>query len=217
MAMKPDDMADAIHTEMGFPGDASDDLKGWAKAIIMELTTNAVVANAPGTITGDAPPTGGPLINGEGKNGLITKLEEANLADNVSSFTGRSPVTAQLIGFSKGIVDHIMAMGRVEFASGNIIGACTNTPPPPPPGLPGMFTGSGSNGEVTSLDGAQMALLVKDNVGYPDVSPELEAMCTAICNYIMDNAEVIYALCSGTAIAGGGPIVGGFAAAGIIL
>jgi len=216
MAMDAADFAQYVHDEMAFPDSPSDILKGWCQAIMDELLTNAVVANAPGTITGQAPPSGGSLLNGEGSDGLIADLDEANLADNIAANTGK-PKTADVENFAAAITEHIMTLGRVVFASGNITGVCTNTPPPPPPGLPGTFTGSGSDGEVQDLDGPTLALLVKDKVGYPSVTPELETYCTAIVDYIMDNAEVTYTLCTGTAPAGGGDIIAGTAAAGIIL
>jgi hypothetical protein len=56
------------------------------------------------------------------------------------------------------------------------------------------------------------------SMGKPGTTPELEAMCQAIVDHIMDNAEVEYltGAITGTCSAGGGPIAAGAGVGGTI-
>ena len=213
MALVAADLATAIRTGMGFPLPNSTQLIGWGTGVVNHIITSGIVANAPGTVLGTAPPAGGPLVSGLASNGLIAGLSGPTLASLIHASAGfPGSVSTQLTNFSTAVVSHIMTLGRVSFSSGTIVGTCSNTP-----ATPGVLTGTGSNGLIGSLNGSTLASAVHSAVGYPgSTSTELTNFCTSLVNYVMTNARVSYALVTGTAPAAGGAIIAGTAAGGTI-
>lgn len=205
------DLAEAIRVAMGFPTPVSAQLIGWSNAVVQHVQTG-IVNNTSGTVTGDAPPSGGSLSNGAADNGMISGLNGPTLANLVATMAGYGYVTSQLTIFCNEIVSHIMTLGRVEFASGDIQGSCSNTLL-----SPGVLTGTGADGFIKSLNGPVLAQAIHDAIGYPgSLSARLTQFCTAIVNYIMDNAVVAYASVTGVCPAGGGAITAGTASGGTI-
>lgn len=212
--MIPSIMADFIRSSMSFPLPVSTQLLGWSTAIINELQTFGKVNNASGTITGTVPPSGGPLVNGAGSNGLISMLQATRLASAVVSSAGYPFTSTQVSQVCVEIVSHIQTLGTVSFATGNIQGVCTNSPI-----TPGTLSGgTGVNGTISGLDGTILANAIHTSVGYPGMtSIKLIQFCTAIVSYIMANADVSYSLVTGTCSAGGGSLIVGSASNGTIL
>lgn len=206
-------LATDIRVAMSFPEPNSTEMLGWGNAVVQHVQSG-LVNNASGTITGTCPPSGGPLSSGAATNGLISGLSGSTLASLVVSEAGYPSVSAQVTAFCTEIVNHIQTQGTVSFSTGNITGNCTNTAV-----NPGTFTGEGSNGTISGLNGSTLASAIHGSAGYPgSVSPELILFCTAIVDYIMANAVVAYAMgsCTGSAPAGGGALIAGTGVNGTI-
>ena len=212
MAMVVSDFADALKSSLGFGAFAtSSQNTGLAKAVIDEMQA-ALVNNAPGTITGVAPSSGGPLINGAGTLGLITGMTPVSLAARMIAEMGFAFPSPEVIQMATAICTHLQTTGSVSFAPGNITGNCTNTPV-----SPGALIGEGTGGMIVNLSGPVLAALIAISYG-GIVSPELLSFSNAFVNYIMSNAEVTYATgtVTGTCSAGGGPIIAGTGVGGLI-
>lgn len=211
MAMVSADLADSMRSTMGFPTPVSAQLTGWATAVVNEIQQNGKVNNASGTVTGTCPP-GGSLSSGAASGGVISGLDSSRLASAVASAAGYGSVSSVLSTYCSQIVTHVET-GIVTFASGLITGTCSNTPL-----SPGPFIGSGSGGLISGLSGSTLASLIHSAVGYPgSVSGPLISFCTALCNYIMAQANCSYSgTCTGIAPAGGGSLSDGTGANGSI-
>jgi hypothetical protein len=183
---------------------------GMAEAIIEEITSMATVSFLPGGVTGDAPPSGGPLANGAASNGTIAGTTGTSLANKLKSKMNKPSITSQLQNMASAISSCINA-GKVNFSVGQVTGLCTNTPL-----NPGTFTGGATGGLISGLDSGKLA----DDLANPygSKSPEVIAFASAIATYIMGNAMVSFAspLMTGTASAGGGPILLGTGSGGTI-
>lgn len=107
----------------------------------------------------------------------ISGMTAASMAGKIATYAGYGYASPELVNFCMGIVTHIQGAAIVTY-TGPIF------PPPPPPG---WFLG----GTISGLSGPAMASLVQSYVGYPSVSPQLLAKCTAIANHIMTNASVV--------------------------
>jgi hypothetical protein len=210
MAMVVSDLADALKSSIGFGALAtSSQNTGFAKAVIDEMQA-ALVNNAPGTINGTAPSSGGPLIGGTGINGLITGMTPVSLAARMIAEMGFPSPSAEIIQFATAICAHLQTVGSVSFTL--ITGNCTNTPV-----SPGALIGEGSNGQIVNLSGPVLAAAIAVVYG-GIVSPELLSFSTALVTYIMSNASVTYTTGSVTGVcsAGGGPIAAGAGVGGTI-
>ena len=199
-------MADAIRSGMGFPLPVSTQLQGWAAGVIAAIQAGQV-NNAAGTITGTCPP-GGPLTLGTGANGVISGISASSMASQVVSGAGYPFTSSELSTFCTQIVQHIETSGVVVFTSGNVTGVCTNSIV----SSGSLTAGTGMNGQITSLSGSTLASLIHSAVGYPgSVSGPLTQFCTAMVDYIMDNAVVSYTSgnVTGSCPAGGGALSGG--------
>lgn len=95
------------------------------------------------------------------------------VAGLIQSAAGYPSVSAELTGFGSGFATHIATSAIVTY-----------TGPGPPAGF---FTG----GTISGLSGSTFASLVQAAAGYPSVSAELEALCTAVTDHIVANAEVV--------------------------
>lgn len=215
MTLNNDDLALKIHNDMGFTGAVSNQLKGWAKAVIDELINNGMVNNASGTITGTCPSSGGPLQNGTSSNGIISGLNATNLASAIVNNAGYGYLTPQVTDFSTEIVNHLMS-GLVAFSSGNITGTCTNTLTNPGT----LINGTGSNGTISGLNGTTLATAIHNMVFsmHAGPTPKLIQFCTAFTDYIMTNAIITYSSgnVTGSCSSGGGPLSGGMGVNGTI-
>ena len=195
MTLDPSRLADNIKSALGYGSDPqTDQIIGISTEIVNHVMT-AVVNFAPGTVTGTASPSGGPVTDGAASGGIITLVASALEAAFTSVFGSLTP---QIKGMADAVSAHV-ATALCSFAAGNVTGATTNTPI-----APGVFAGAGTNGTVAGLSGAPMAALMASSIGGP--SPEMIAMCQAIADEIVDNATVILTVASGVAAAGGGPI-----------
>ena len=211
MAMLGADLATSIRVAMAFPEPNSEQMLGWGNAIVQHVQTGSV-DNASGTVTGTVPPNGGPLQDGAATNGIISGLSGSTLASLVASEAGYPSVSAELSTICEEIVFHIQGFALVEFAAGSITGTCTNTTT-----TAGTFTGTGSGGTLSGMNGGGLANAIHTAVGYPgSVSAKLTQFCSAIVNYIEANAEVSYSTVTGTCSAGGGSLIGGTASNGTI-
>jgi hypothetical protein len=208
MPLNPSKLADEIKAAAG-QGDKDTTVVNlqFATAIVSFLQTG-VVSFLPGTITGTAPPSGGPLIAGEGSGGMIVLVPAAFMPFLALAF---GPPTPQVLGMANGMAAHFLT-GTVSFTAGQITGACANTPT-----TPGPLVGVGAGGKIGGLSGSGMAKLWAAGIGQTSASPELQKMSDAIVKHVMDNATVSLAVVSGLCSAGGGPITLGAGTGGTIL
>lgn len=210
MAMNATALATAIRDALGFSDKpVSSQSTGMAAAIVTYLSSSAIINFLPGTITGTAPPSGGPLQDGAGSDGVITGLVGADLASEMKTQMGLPSVTAQLTAEAGAICDEVMN-GTVAFSTGSVTGVCGNTPT-----SPGPLTGQAAGGQISGISASAMADAMASAMGGP-ATPQLTAMCTAIATHIMGNAVVVVAMpnVTGTCSAGGGPVTLGAAAGG---
>jgi len=210
MAMDDKALAEEIKEAVGQAKEqTSEETEKMAEAVVEHIKTG-IVSNVPTTVTGEAPPSGGPLLNGAATGGIIL-LTDADLVARFTIAFGLS--TAEIIGMAKAISQHV-ALGLVEFATGSITGTCGNTAT-----SGGPLVGEGTGGAITGLDGDALATLMATLMLKPGASEELKKMAKAIVDHVQDNAEVSYTTPSvtGTCSAGGGPIVAGAGAGGTIL
>ena len=213
--MLPSAMAQSIFEEMEFPGSTDQDLIGWSTGVITHIQTQALVNFAPGLITGTCPP-GGPLANGAGSGGLIVGLVPSTMAELVIAGTGYPFVSPLLLIYCTQITTHIMTNGLVSFQSGNINGSCTNSPLTPG----ALAAGEGINGTISGLDGILLANNIHAAAEYPGTtSDRLKEFCTAMMDYIKNNASVTFlpGTVNGTCPVGGGDLIAGEAVGGTIL
>lgn len=104
----------------------------------------------------------------------ISGMSGSSMATKIANYAGYPGANSTLIAYCNGIVSHIQGSGTVTYTS--------------PTGLPpNWFLG----GTISGLSGSAMAAEVASSVGYPGVSPELLAKCTAIADHITGNAEVV--------------------------
>ncbi len=216
MAMVPATMATLMRDGIGQVLPVTTELTGWATGIITHITTAALVSHTSGTVTGTAPPSGGPLISGTATGGIISGMSGATMAGLVVSSGGAPFLTAQISTICGEIVTHIQTLGLVNFASGGITGTCTNTVL-----NPGILSGgTGSGGLVSGLSGSVLAAAIvsADPVSFPSVSSQLDGFCSGIVDHITAAAIVTYApgLVTGICSVGGGPLISGAASGGLI-
>lgn len=211
MAMNPNALANEIKNALGFSDKpTTPQLIGEATAIIAWLATGTVV-NAPGTVTGNAPPSGGPLSGGAASNGLIVGLTPSVLVGFMQTYMGFPSVTVELQAMAAAYATHIPSAGKVAFTS--VTGVCTNTPV-----APGTFTGAGANGKISGLNGDVLVNIMAASMGHLPVSKPHQSKCVKVVEYIMQNATVTYVFGSLTGVcsAGGGPVIAGTGVGGLI-
>jgi hypothetical protein len=207
MTLNASTLADNIKNALGFSAySTSAQNSGLASAIVAHLMTG-VVTFLPGTVTGVAAPSPGPLSNGAASGGTILLVPSALEAALVAVFGTSTP---QILGMADAISIHFMT-GMVSFATGNITGVCTNTPL-----SPGTFTGVGANGTISGLSGSTLATQMATGISQAAPTPQLTAMCNAIVSHVQGNAVVTLPLVVGVTSAGGGPLAAGAATGGLI-
>ena len=208
MPLNPDKLAKETQNSIGASGSPTSTKNiQFAKAIVTHVKSG-IVSFLPGTIVGVAAPTGGPITNGAGSGGKIVLVPSALEGLLIAAFGVATP---EISKFAKALSGYIMSSGLVMFDVGTIVGATTNTIV-----SPGSFTGTGSGGKITALQGPALAALLAAALGKPPTSKPLLDMATAICDHIKTNGVVALSTVTGAASAGGGPIIGGTAAGGII-
>lgn len=181
-------------------------ISGLAQAIINHALS-ASVAFAPGTIIGTGVPVG-PFV-GSGLGGIIT-LVPALLISDINSVFGAS--TAQLTGLGTAISSHI-ASATVTFAPGTITGLCTAVAAPvPAPGI--LVAGVGAGGTIVGLVPSMLAGLIAGYLG--GNTSEILGMSKAICDELTNFGLVSLPLVTGAFGPGGGALILGTAAGGLI-
>lgn len=216
MAMVGADLAEAIRVAMGFPLPVSSQLSGLASAIVSHLSSTSVVSFAPGSVTGVAPLPPAPpfpaLQTGAASNGLIVGPTGAVLAPLVQSMAGYPSVSAELLGMCTAICTHYTTKSKVAFATGKVVGVCTNTLI-----TPGVFTGTATDGTLSGLVGDDLADEIHAAAGFPgSTSAPLKAMANAITTYILANAVALGGVMTGVAPAPSGPITAGAGTGGTV-
>lgn len=183
----------------------TEEMKTYAKAIL--TLTQATTAHAPGTVTGDCAP-GSPLANGAAMNGLLIGFTPGPWLGIMS---GGFPGAPDIAKEATASVGYINGAAKINFASGNITGTCTNTAEAPGP----LVGGAGTDGTIDSLTGADWAKVVIPPMADAAMSKRIY---DAIVKYINENAEVEYSSGSvtGTCPAAGGPLALGTAVGGVI-
>lgn len=211
MAMDASKLADELKEAGGQKGSTPDEQKGFAKAIIEEIQQLGLVNFLPGTVKGNAPPSGGPLAGGNASGGVIVGPQGPTLAARMAAGMGKGPPTPQVVGFATAITTHLLT-AQVEFSSG-VTGSCTNTGAP----SPGPLLGEASKGKIKGMQGKAMADLAGPALGGP-ATPSLIKQCQAIVDHIQKNAEVSFLTGTiiGTCPSGGGPILLGAGTGGKI-
>jgi hypothetical protein len=211
--MNGNNLADEFRTAEGYPPPTTAQSKVWGNAIISEIQ-NGQISNAPGTITGIAPPAPGPLLDGAGSNGMIGGLSGGNIASAVQAGFPFSSSSSKFTAFCNTLVSYIMSGGQVSFASGNITGVCTNTPL-----TPGVLTaGAGSGGTVGGMSASALASMIQSSIGAPSSTPQMTGFAQALIDHVQNNAVVTYGVGTVQAVcpAGGGSITAGSGSGGTI-
>lgn len=210
MPMNPTQLAEDIRDALGFASLAVPPQTAAMAAAIVAHVQTGVVTFLPGTVTGVAPPSGGPLTLGAAMGGTVLLVPSALEAAFIAAFGTSTP---EISGMAIAMSTHFATV-LAAFATGTITGACSNTPV-----SPGVLVGAGANGTLSGLIGATLASTVASGIGQAATSPQLSAMCDVIVNHIMDNGVVTLPPASvvGVCSAGGGPIVAGAATGGFIL
>lgn len=171
MALDETEMAEAIHVAFGYivppaPGNTPipSQIIGWSKAVIDELKVGVA------TTGGVAGPHS------------ISGLDGTSLANRIKTEAGYPNITSQLQNYADALVGYITQYAQVFYLG-------------PSSGSPDWFQG----GTIQNMTGTAMAAAVADGTGlfpilpgvpFPYVSSELENKCTAIVDYIQNNAEV---------------------------
>ena len=216
MALDPDALAGKINQAIGatdkdgHPISTTDYMRTFSKAVI-DTFKAGVVVNAPGTITGSAPPVS-PLAGGAASNGLYTLVPAIWIADMMAGFPMATGAFIPLEANAS--TTYAMASGKVSFASGNITGTSTATPIT----SGSLVAGAGADGKIGSLVGNTWGDQVK-SAAFPNGDPVLmRKVYSAIASYLLTNASVAYlsATVNGTFAPGGGALISGAGAAGII-
>lgn len=138
-------LATAIASNAGYPSTTSE-LTQFSDAIVAHLMTGTASfssGNVTGTCT-NTPSSAGILTNGLGLNGTIVGLSGSALASTIhsavySAFAGPS---AKLIEFCTAFTDFIMDNAEIDYASGNVTGAC-------PAGGGALSAGTGILGTIS--------------------------------------------------------------------
>jgi len=113
-------------------------------------------------------------FGGSASGHTISGITGASLASKIESNVPFPSITAELIGYCTGICNHIIASSIVTYSG-----------PPAPPGND-WFEG----GTISGTNGAGMATMIKNEVGFPSVTQDLINHCTGIANNINSDAEV---------------------------
>lgn len=109
-----------------------------------------------------------------------------DLANAIRSAMGFPlPLSSQLLGWGNAIVSHVTSTSLISFAPGQVTGIA------PASGGP-LSSGAASGGLLVGPTGAVLAPLVRTDAGYPNVSPQLLNMCTAICSHIVTNSRIAF-------------------------
>jgi hypothetical protein len=137
-------LATAVASAAGYPS-VSSQLTAFCTQIVLHVQTLGLVAFASGNITGNCtstPLSPGPLVAGEGTNGMISGLSGSTLATAIHGAAGYpGSVSSKLTQFCTAIVAYIMANARVSYASGSVTGTC-------PPGGGSLSGGAALNGTI---------------------------------------------------------------------
>lgn len=213
-----DALADEINTAIaatdaqGDPIATTPEMKAYAKAVVDTLQA-AIVANAPGTVTGIGVPAGGPLTGGAASNGLMTLVSSIWQAALAAGFPTAMPV--KLSSEASASTSHLMSNAPISFSSGGITGTCTSIPVPPAPGI--LVAGAGTGGKIGGVTGDPWAADVTGSQGIAS-TPVAKAIYGAISTYIKANAEAAYSTGGvvGTFAPIGGPLIAGSGVAGTI-
>lgn len=161
MAMNYTQLADEIATAMGY-----------------SFTSTYILAFAHGTV--DEIKNGMATFGNTPSGHTISGIDASNMATLIMGYAGYPFISPQLVAYCNGVATHIMGSGIVTYIG----------PPPAPPVImppAAWFLG----GTISGLDGSACASLVKTLAGYPSVSPQLLAECTAVVDHVMANALVV--------------------------
>ena len=206
MGVQPKVLAEDIKLAVGQADQkTSDETIGLATAILGELTENGLVNLLPPFVTGDAPPTGGPLLQGKAVQGKLVGMTPPSLTSRMQGEMGFPFATPQLTQMASGIVSHFLSSAQIIFKPNGIVGPCTNTAI-----NPGTLTGAGGGGNIAGLVPGTLADLMSAGLG-PGATPEMKAVAAAIVKHIHTFAVAsfpsgfVFAVCA----PGGGPISGG--------
>ena len=214
MALVSSDLADALYKSLSH----TTDCKGVSKTTPMmqqyakgycACLQAGIVNNLAGTISATSPPSGGPITDGQASQGILVLIPSIMSAITLA---GSPPgAHAMLTQENIAVLSYLMAAGRVSFASGNIQGVSSCSPL-----SAGTLTGKGTEGVIGELDGGACADYVLGQIGR--IGSDRKPFYTALMQYTMDNASVLYPMGSvtGTFSAGGGKLTEGAATGGII-
>lgn len=209
MALDKDKIAAAIQDGLGFASETTSGVtEKVAEAIVAHLQTG-IVNFLPATITGTAPPSGGPLTGGAGQGGIITLVPAAFVPLLINAF---GTASAEIQNFGTTLSAQFMT-AIVEYQTGSVTGTCSNTPT-----SPGALIGEAQGGVLSNMQPSSMATAIASAIGQTSASDQISSMCEKLVEAIQSDAEVSHL--TGTVIAtisaGGGPIIAGAATGGTI-
>ena len=158
--------------------------KAYAAGVI---TAIKVGITAQPKVDGSTKP-GSQLESGNSDNGTITNVMSDLMTAKITATFNQSNSGA-IAQENKAVCDYIMATGKVKFESGTIKGKCVSDS--------NLLQGNGKLGRITRLNGSALANIVRSTFTsyFPKIPQETDMIrfYTALCDYIMANAEVEYA------------------------
>jgi len=189
---------------------ATNHAKALATAIINSLKgvtfTHALV-----TATG-GPADSPPITDGQALGGILVGLTPSlYLNEMIKAFPDSNP--AILSQEASASTSYLQASLLINFEAGSITGQCTATTNSP--GI--LAAGQGVNGKVSGINGQSWGSTVLSAMGASS-SPYIIDVYTEIANYIMENAVGSYQVGQVTGVfpAGGGALIGGIGAGGLL-
>lgn len=217
MPLNPAKLADDINVAIdakdanGLPIATTPQMLTYASAIIASLVV-ALVSHLPGKVKGVTAALS-PLQKGEAEGGIAAVTPGPWIQVMSGGFPTSNPALVAAEATAGAL--YITGAANVKFAIGRVLGQCTSVGPPSPAPGP-LVAGTGTNGTVEELVGADWAKVATPPLGDPELA---EKIYTAVAKHIEENATVTYApnlivgLCPATA----GDLEVGAGAGGLIL
>lgn len=195
-------------------------LKAFADAFVNGLKASQTIHMAIGGsgLAVNAPsPDAGKLVGGSAMAGKIINLNPQLIATQMiqGAQSALNPqATANITKSVSTITTYIMASGLVNFSAGSVTGNCTAiTGSSPAPGV--LVAAKGEKGKIQGLVGSALMAQMSAVQG---PLPNLLSYCNAICDFVVQNAQVDYLpqTINGAFPSGGGAVIGGTAVSGVI-
>ena len=211
MAMVVEDLAKALfdafsdtNDRTGNQAPLTSQAKAYARGVIAAITAGKAMQPSVTGITKQA----SSLKNGASQGGKLLNIVNGPMTGAIMGAFPESNA-GEMVKEHKAVCEYIVANAKVSFEPGTINGQCTSTAVSDGP----LVAGKGRGGKISGLVGSALAAKVKGVFGaFPKIPEETDMIpfYTALCDYIMENAEVSYAsgMVVGTCPPSAGPLSG---------